>query len=214
MKVSGSVGFRGIAAALLAAAVFSCVTVQVENSASASSGQRAGAENARAEEERARAEAERQEAARRDAERERAEARKSLPAVAVMNFKVAIDNGDPEVYLMALREAFEPALSSARRVRAIERDKLASLIKEIELGQSGLIDEATAARLGMQVGAKYMVFGSASKAGAQVRFTCKVVSTETGEIVASLSERGSADAVYDVADALAAKAVSALDARL
>lgn len=138
----------------------------------------------------------------------------SLFSVAVMNFKVAVDSGNPEVYLLALKEAFFPELDAAKKVKSIEREQFDKLLSELELSRSDLSDEALALKIGKQIGVRYMIFGTATKAMSQIKFTCRVVNTETGEVVCSLQERGSADSFYDVAETLAKKTIALLESRI
>lgn len=138
----------------------------------------------------------------------------SLSSVAVMNFKVAVDSGNPEVYLLALKEAFFPELDAAKKVKSIEREQFDKLLTELELSRSDLSDEVLALKIGKQIGVRYMIFGTATKAMSQIKFTCRVVNTETGEVICSLQERGSADSFYDVAETLAKKTIALLESRI
>ena len=138
----------------------------------------------------------------------------SRESVAVMNFKIAVDSGNPDVYLLALKEAFFPELDSAIKVKSIERQQFDKLLSELALSKSDLADEALALKIGKQIGVRYMIFGTATKALNQIKYTCRVVNTETGEVICSLQERGNADAFYDVAETLAQKTVALLESRI
>lgn len=91
-------------------------------------------------------------------------------------------------------------LVKTKKFRMMERDKLASLLKEQDLGVSGRIDPSTAARIGKVIGVQYIVtgavteYGQSSRGGGGWRFSMskkgyhatvdvRIVSATTGEIV-------------------------------
>jgi len=76
-------------------------------------------------------------------------------------------------------------LARYRFITLIERAKLDSLVKEIELGQSGLVDDSAAAKAGRMRGCKILVTGSIR----DNRVTARAIHTETAKVIAS----GSAD---------------------
>ena len=51
-------------------------------------------------------------------------------------------------------------LSNVKSIQIVEREKLESLLKEIDLGEGKFIDESTAQKLGKGLGASYMLTGS------------------------------------------------------
>lgn len=57
------------------------------------------------------------------------------------------------------------ALVKTRKFDVIERDKLKSLLKEQQLGESGLVDSSRASKLGKLLGAQYVVVGSITEYG-------------------------------------------------
>jgi TolB-like protein len=61
----------------------------------------------------------------------------------------------------------------------VERAQLATVVDELALGQSGLVDESKSAQIGKMVGAHALVMGTVSEVGGHYDVNAKVVSTET-----------------------------------
>ncbi len=70
---------------------------------------------------------------------------------------------------------------------------------------SGLTDDDYALQTGKLLGAKYLLFGSLSKIGEQIKISCRLIETETSQIVYTESARGMYAALFDVEDDLRAK---------
>lgn len=113
-----------------------------------------------------------------------------------------------------LGEVLGGQAAEAFRVRGypvVERQRLAALLAELDLGSGALADEATRLRLGRLAGARQMVFGGYQSFGGQVRVDLRLVDVETGKILRAAQGAGpSGDwtallrAADDAASALAA----------
>ncbi|MEW6486364.1 MAG: FlgO family outer membrane protein [Thermodesulfobacteriota bacterium] len=113
-----------------------------------------------------------------------------------------------------LGEVLGGQAAEAFRVRGypvVERQRLAALLAELELGSGVLADEATRLRLGRLAGARQMVFGGYQSFGGQVRVDLRLVDVETGKILQAAQGTGPAGdwtallrAADDAASALAA----------
>lgn len=104
-------------------------------------------------------------------------------------------------------------------VDVVERERIAELTAEIELGQSGLVDPRTAAEAGRILGADFMVFGSIFSAKLpSVAVTLWVVEVETGKVIASQEVRGEVgergEEFFVLIDELAFAILDALQLRL
>lgn len=114
--------------------------------------------------------------------------------VAVTTFLVA-GKTTPEA------ETFQSELSAALGkyafVKLVEREKLAAIAKELTLGQSGLVDEATAAKAGKIHSAQILVVGSLREG----KVNARAVVAETSKVVAVAS--GSVSENAEIARALA-----------
>lgn len=94
-----------------------------------------------------------------------------------------------------LREEIAGKLMSTGHVSVVERLKLQELLDELALQQSGVMNEATAKRLGQQSGAEAVVFGSMADLNSIVKLNVRLVDVEKGNVLAS----GGAEITKDAA---------------
>ena len=90
-------------------------------------------------------------------------------------------------------------------VKPVERQELEKVMEELKLSMSGLTDEDYALQAGKLLGAKYLLFGSLSKIGEQIKISCRLIETETSQIVYTESSRGMYSSLFDVEDDLRGK---------
>ena len=73
-------------------------------------------------------------------------------------------------------------LSKIKSLKIVEREKLESLLKEIDLGDGKFIDPNTAQKLGKGLGAEYILTGSFLSVEPMMRIDARLVNVETGLI--------------------------------
>lgn len=88
----------------------------------------------------------------------------------------------------SLAEIASSELLNQPGIVLIERQRLKDVLSELRLGPSGVVDGATAAKVGRMVGANYMAFGSFSNLGGRWLLSMRIVRVETGEIVSAVTE--------------------------
>ncbi len=97
-------------------------------------------------------------------------------------------------------------LAENGNLRVVDRSDLRALMDEQDLGASGRVDAATAARLGKIVGARYVVMGSFIDFYGDFRIDARIVSTETTEVVKTQKARDDREKLYqlvvDLADGI------------
>ena len=94
---------------------------------------------------------------------------------------------------------------AAPELRIIERNKIKELLQEIDMSQSGYVNQATALRIGKLLGAKSVVFGSFIVLGEQLRIDARVVNVETSETIFAESINGTSDKFLQLEKKLAEK---------
>jgi hypothetical protein len=104
-------------------------------------------------------------------------------------------------------------LSAEPTLWLVERAELGKLLSEQELGLSGNVSAATAAKVGQLTGAKVLVTGRAFRAGKETIVVAKVISTETSRVYGELVKGGSATPVSDLAEELAGKVATTIEAK-
>lgn len=90
-------------------------------------------------------------------------------------------------------------LSRNTALRVVERANIQKILDEQNLGSSGRVDDATAARLGKIFGAKHMVTGGVvSQPDGTMRLEMRVIEVETTRIEWTGSQPGKLDNLLDV----------------
>ncbi|MBU4263390.1 MAG: CsgG/HfaB family protein [Proteobacteria bacterium] len=102
----------------------------------------------------------------------------------------------------------------ATNLKIIERNRIKELLQEIDLSQSGYVDQATALRIGKLLGARSIAFGSFVVLGEQLRIDARLVNVETSETILAESISGTSDQFLQLEKKLAGKLAGAFQERL
>jgi TolB-like protein len=87
-----------------------------------------------------------------------------------------------------LADELEGALvDTGSGIDLVDRTRLKAILQEYKLASTGLIDPATARKVGNISGAKLLITGTLTPLGNTVRFSIKVLNTTDGRIVAATS---------------------------
>lgn len=100
-------------------------------------------------------------------------------------------------------------LSSADHVFLVEREELAKLLGEQELGRSGLVSPETSAKIGNLTGAKVLITGRLFQNAGKYFMVAKVMSAETGRVYGEVTTFKGMDEL-DVAAGKLAEQLTAL----
>lgn len=123
--------------------------------------------------------------------------------VAVMPFTNLMKNPDLDWLSEGIAETLTTKLGYVKSIRLVERLRIDKAINEIGLGQSGAIDEATAAKAGKLVGASTVVAGAYQKAGEKLRLTARFIAVSTGLVSNTAMTTGQLGDIFDLEDAIA-----------
>jgi TolB-like protein len=132
------------------------------------------------------------------------------PTLTVLDFTNTAGVADFDWLRLGLADMLSTDLAASGKLRLVERRDLDKLLREQELGLSGVIDEATAPKIGMLAGATRVAFGSFLVASGLLRIDAKVVDSETGVIVAAGSAQGESSRALDLEAQLALRLMAAL----
>ena len=127
--------------------------------------------------------------------------------IAVLDFKNKSGYSGKWRIGSGIADVLTTELVKANLFKVIEREKLKSILKEQELGASGMVVEKMAPKLGKLLGCKYIITGSVNEYGrskggislgnfgvksqtARVACDFRVINTETGEIMFADSGKG------------------------
>jgi TolB-like protein len=131
----------------------------------------------------------------------------SRPGIAVSAWENGGSYGqekeDFEALGVGLQQMLMNELSQNGALRVVDRAELKTLMGEQDLGASGRVDEATAARIGKLVGAKYFVMGAFIDWYGDMQLVARVVNTETGELGTTARARGEREELFSLVVELA-----------
>ena len=77
-------------------------------------------------------------------------------------------------------------LSKYKFIKLVERSKLKEILKEFEMGMTGMVDEKTVSKAGTLHGIQIMITGSAGKN----KISARAIHTESAKVIASASTSG------------------------
>jgi len=95
-------------------------------------------------------------------------------------------------------------LAANPALRVVERENIQHLVDEQNLGTSGRVDGATAAKIGKVVGARYAVMGSFIDLYGDFQVDLRVVNVETSEIIKTEKARMTREHLFDLVRNIAA----------
>lgn len=119
------------------------------------------------------------------------QAQDTRPGIAVMPFTDGGSYGKDKEDFAALQKGLagmmisELAQNSA--LRLVDRENIQAIIDEQKLGKDGYLDQATAAKVGKLVGAKYMIMGTFIDFYGRVRIDARLVDVETSEVMKAVT---------------------------
>ena len=114
--------------------------------------------------------------------------------VAVLNFETGTK--ETTSYGEAIPDLLTAFLTADSNLQLVERAQIKKILEEMALGQTGIVEEETKAKIGKMTGAKFLVTGRAMIVGKQLFITAKIMSTETSQ-VGALVAKGPTDGKLD-----------------
>lgn len=113
--------------------------------------------------------------------------------IAVLDFEVIGDKLETTDMGAILSEWFITSIVKSGRFDVVERAMLQKIISEQKLSSTGLIDEDSATKLGKLLGVKVIISGSVLKIRDSIEINSRVISVESGSIIAADNIRDSAN---------------------
>ena len=136
------------------------------------------------------------------------------PVLAVLYFDN--DSGKPELDILqkGLADMLVTDIAAAQMVQVVERQKLQSLIDELDLQRSKFFDPATAVRLGKIIGATHAVTGSFHSFEPTLRIDVRLIEIATSKVVLADSVTGTKDQFFELEQEVARRFLKKLDGQL
>ena len=105
---------------------------------------------------------------------------------AVLNFETG--SKDLAQYGEAIPDLLAVFLTMEPSLQLVERAKIKHILDELHLGASGIVDDASKAKIGNMTGAKFLITGRILVVGRQLFITAKIINTETGKVGAKMAK--------------------------
>jgi len=134
--------------------------------------------------------------------------------LAVAEFDNAADTHTYDALGKGLQAMVTTDLTQVEGLTVVERERLAELVSELELAESGLVDPATAARVGKLLGATHVVAGTFTVVGEAMRLDARLVAVDSGEVVVAADAGGEREAFFELEKDLVKALLAALHAEL
>lgn len=103
--------------------------------------------------------------------------------VGVVNFTNHTGKTGLQYLSTALPESITATLSQVKNINVVERGQLTAVVKEIELGQTGLFDERSVKKTGKILQADVLFLGSFTGNPVEVILSLKAVDVKTGKVL-------------------------------
>lgn len=130
------------------------------------------------------------------------------PTIAVLEFDNAamVKRDEFAAMTVGMQVMLTNALATNPNIIVVERQKILDILAEQDLGTSGRIDPATAAKVGKVLGAQYVLLGAFVVApDMEMRLAVRAVNTETSVLEHVEDVAGKGDKVLKLVDQLASK---------
>lgn len=140
-----------------------------------------------------------------------------LKTVAVIDFTNGSIGPHSEEYdplRLGLASMMINFLNGATGMEVVERERLQWLLSELDLQQSGRVDQETAVRAGKLLGAHAVLIGSFIVAGDKMYMSSRLVEVETGKILLGEQILGSPDSFFELVEKLSVQVAGAINAEL
>ena len=126
--------------------------------------------------------------------------------IAVLDFELIGDKLETTGMGAILSEWFITSIVKSGRFDVVERAMLQKIISEQKLSSTGLIDENSATELGKILGVKVIITGSVLKIKDSIEINSRVISVESGSIIAAENIRGNPNSdLHNLVDDLTGK---------
>lgn len=114
-----------------------------------------------------------------------------------------------------LAEIMITELSKVQDLKLVERQKINSLIQEMQLSQSGIVSEDAGIQVGKLLGAHFLVFGSYMISfNNQIRVDIRIVEVETGVTIKAGEVTNKVTKLFEIIKELNKKITKDLDVKL
>ncbi len=137
--------------------------------------------------------------------------------IAVLYFEnnSVVDKDKLDPLKKGLADMMITEMSKIKGIKVVERQRIQSIIEELNLSETDLVDKSSTQKMGKLLGAQVMLFGGFSNLfNDKLRIDIRIVRTETGETLKAEEETGELDEFLTMLQSLVKKIASDLEVKL
>lgn len=109
---------------------------------------------------------------------------------------------------VGIAESVSYKLRNIQDYIVIDRVNVDKVVNEVQLGQSGLLDDTKAKKAGKALGADIIVVGSYMKSNNRIRINAKLIEVESHKILKQVQADGVLDNIFELQDEIALKIIN------
>ncbi|MCK9408013.1 MAG: CsgG/HfaB family protein [Bacteriovoracaceae bacterium] len=137
--------------------------------------------------------------------------------IAVLYFEnnSVVDKDKLDPLKKGLADMMITEMTKIKGIKVVERQRIQSIIEELNLNETDMVDKSTTQKMGKLLGAKVMLFGGFSNLfNDKLRIDVRIVRTETGETLKAEEETGELDEFLTMLQSLVKKIASDLEVKM
>lgn len=137
--------------------------------------------------------------------------------IAVLYFEnnSVVDKDKLDPLKKGLADMMITEMTKIKGIKVVERQRIQSIIEELNLNETDMVDKSTTQKMGKLLGAKVMLFGGFSNLfNDKLRIDIRIVRTETGETLKAEEETGELEEFLTMLQSLVKKIASDLDVKM
>lgn len=137
--------------------------------------------------------------------------------IAVLYFEnnSVVDKDKLDPLKKGLADMMITEMSKIKDMKVVERQRIQSILDELNLSETDMVDKSTSQKMGSLLGAQVMLFGGFSNLfGDKLRIDVRIVRTETGETLKAEEETGELDEFLTMLQSLVKKIAADLEVKL
>jgi TolB-like protein len=142
---------------------------------------------------------------------------KGPKTIAVLYFEnnSVVDKEKLDPLKKGLADMLITEFSKIKGIKVVERQRIQSVVEELNLGETDLVDKSTSQKMGKLLGAKILMFGGFSNLfGDKLRIDVRLVATETGVTLQAEEETGDLDEFLTLLKSLVKKITTDMEVKL
>lgn len=130
--------------------------------------------------------------------------------IAVPKFLNITKDASVEWLSSGFAETLSTKLAGVAGLQLVERARLSDALKELKLQSTALVNPLSAKKLGLFVGAEYVIVGSFQKVGDKIKADVRQIEVETGKVTGAVDVTGPFDSVLELQSELSIKLIGTL----